>query len=189
MVWSPCSLRDSQESSPTPQFKSINSSMLRLLYGSSLTSIHDYWKNHIFEYTDICLQRNVSIFWYAVYIAHSFPSKEQAFSTFMVEVNICSDFAAQEKKVCHCFDCFPIYLPWSDGTICHDLSFLNAEFEANFFTPLFQFHQDTLQFLFCWGPAWGTPPMAKVMRKEAQHTQRRDRASGVPLEILKHLPP
>jgi len=32
------------------------------------------------------------------------------------------------------------------------------------------------------------PPMAKVMRKEAWHTQRRDRASGVPLEILKHLP-
>ena len=31
--------------------------------------------------------------------------------------------------------------------------------------------------------------MAKVMRKEAGHTQRRDRASGVPLEILKHLPP
>ena len=33
------------------------------------------------------------------------------------------------------------------------------------------------------------PPMAKVMRKEAWHTQRRDRASGVPLEILEHLPP
>ena len=41
----------------------------------------------------------------------------------------------------------------------------------------------------CWGPAWGTPPMAKVMRKEARRTQRRDRASGVPLEILEHLPP
>ena len=41
----------------------------------------------------------------------------------------------------------------------------------------------------CWGPEWGTPPMAKVMRKEAQHTQRRDRASGVPLEILERLPP
>ena len=41
----------------------------------------------------------------------------------------------------------------------------------------------------CWGPAWGTPPMAKVMRKEARHTQRQDRASGVPLEILEHLPP
>ena len=41
----------------------------------------------------------------------------------------------------------------------------------------------------CWEPAWGTPPMAKVMRKEPRHTQRRDRASGVPLEILEHLPP
>ena len=40
----------------------------------------------------------------------------------------------------------------------------------------------------CREPAWGTPPVAKVMRKEARHTQRRDRASGVPLEILKHLP-
>ena len=41
----------------------------------------------------------------------------------------------------------------------------------------------------CPEPAWGTPPMAKVMRKEARHTQRWDRASGVPLDILKHLPP
>ena len=40
----------------------------------------------------------------------------------------------------------------------------------------------------CWGPAWGTSPMAKVMRKEARHTQRRDQASGVPLEIPEHLP-
>ena len=31
-------------------------------------------------------------------------------------------------KVCHCFHCFPIYLPWSDGTQCHDHSFLNVEF-------------------------------------------------------------
>ena len=30
-------------------------------------------------------------------------------------------------KVWHCFHCFPIYLPWSDGTRCHDLSFLNVE--------------------------------------------------------------
>ena len=36
-------LRDSQESSPTPQFKSISSSVLSLLYGPSLTSLHDYW--------------------------------------------------------------------------------------------------------------------------------------------------
>ena len=34
------------KSSPTPQFKSINSSVLSFLYGSTLTFIHDYWKNH-----------------------------------------------------------------------------------------------------------------------------------------------
>ena len=33
-----------------------------------------------------------------------------------------------KKIVCHCFHCFAIYLPWSDGTGCHDLSFLNVEF-------------------------------------------------------------
>ena len=32
-----------------------------------------------------------------------------------------------KKIVCHCFHCFPIYLPWSDGTRCHDLCFLNVE--------------------------------------------------------------
>ena len=41
--------RDSQESSPTPQFKNINSLVLSFLYGPALTSIHDYWKNHSFD--------------------------------------------------------------------------------------------------------------------------------------------
>ena len=43
---SPCSPRDSQESSPTPHFKSINSLGLSFLHSPTLTSIHDYWKNH-----------------------------------------------------------------------------------------------------------------------------------------------
>ena len=45
----------------------------------------------------------------------------------MAAVTICSDFGAPPppNKVCHCF---PIYLPWSDGTRCHDLSSLNVEF-------------------------------------------------------------
>ena len=46
LVGSPCSPRDSQESSPTPQFKSINSSALSFLHSPTLTSIHDHWKNH-----------------------------------------------------------------------------------------------------------------------------------------------
>ena len=41
LVWSPCSPRDSQESSPIPQFKSINSSVLNFLYSPTFTSIHD----------------------------------------------------------------------------------------------------------------------------------------------------
>ena len=32
-----------------------------------------------------------------------------------------------QNKICHCVHCFPIYLPWRDGTRCHDLTFLNAE--------------------------------------------------------------
>ena len=46
LVGSPCSPRDSQESSPTPQFKSINSSVFSFPYSPTLTSIHDQWKNH-----------------------------------------------------------------------------------------------------------------------------------------------
>ena len=46
LVGAPCSPRDSQESSPTPQFKSINSSVLSLLHSPILTSIHDHRKNH-----------------------------------------------------------------------------------------------------------------------------------------------
>ena len=54
-----------------------------------------------------------------MWVCHIFSSKEQASFNFMAAVTICSDFGAQENKVCHCFHCFPIYLLWSDGTGCH----------------------------------------------------------------------
>ena len=50
---SPCSPRDSQESSPTPQFKSFNSSVLSFLHSPTLTSIHDHWKNHSLDQMDL----------------------------------------------------------------------------------------------------------------------------------------
>ena len=50
-------------------------------------------------------------------------SKVQASFNFMAAVTICSNFGAQENKICNCFHCFPIYLPWSDGAGCHDPSF------------------------------------------------------------------
>ena len=55
LVWSLCCPRDSQESSPVPQFESINSLTFHLLYGPTLTSVHVYWK----DYMDVCQQSDV----------------------------------------------------------------------------------------------------------------------------------
>ena len=62
LVWSPCSPRDSQESSPASQLESINSLVLSLPYGPALTPIDDYWKNHTFDYIDCYWQIDVSVF-------------------------------------------------------------------------------------------------------------------------------
>ena len=57
----------------------------------------------------------------------------------MGAVTICRNFRAQENKVCHCFHCFPIYLPWSDGPGCHDLSVLMLSFKPAFSLSSFTF--------------------------------------------------
>ena len=62
LVGSPNSPRDSQESSPTPQFKSINFSALSFLHSPILTSKHGYWENHSLDQMDFCWQSNVSVF-------------------------------------------------------------------------------------------------------------------------------
>ena len=53
-------IQRTQKSSLAPQFESINSSVLSLLYGPILTSVHDYWKNYSFA--DICLKSDISAF-------------------------------------------------------------------------------------------------------------------------------
>ena len=50
----------------------------------------------------------------------------------MAAITIYSDFGAQKNKVSHCFHFFPIYLPWNDGTRCHDLSFKMLNFKPTF---------------------------------------------------------
>ena len=62
LVWSLCSPRDFEEYSPGPQFESISSLTLSLLYGPTLTSVHGYWKNRSFDYTDLCQQSDVLTF-------------------------------------------------------------------------------------------------------------------------------
>ena len=65
----------------------------------TLTSVHDYWKDHSFDYADLCRQSNVSAFQYAVEVCHRFPSKEQVSFNFMAAVTIHSDFGVQEYKI------------------------------------------------------------------------------------------
>ena len=94
--WISFSPRDSQESSPTPQFKSINHWALSFLYSPTVTSIHDHWKNHSLDKMDLCWQSNISDFLICC-LGHSFSSKEQVSFNFMAAITICSDFGAPPK--------------------------------------------------------------------------------------------
>ena len=112
--------------------------MLSLLYGPNLKSIHDYQKNYSFVYGPLSSKR------YLCFIIHclglsSFPFKEQSSFNFMATVTICSDFGAQENKMCHCFWLFPFHLPWSDGTGCYDLCFFECWALSQFFFSLSSF--------------------------------------------------
>ena len=51
-----------QEASPAPQLESISSLVFSLLYGPTLTSVHDYWKHHSFDYIELCRQTDVFAF-------------------------------------------------------------------------------------------------------------------------------
>ena len=103
---------------------------------------HHWWEHRLGLpcYWMVCLgnkQRSFRCFWDCIQVLHlesfvdydgySISSKEQGSFNFMAAVIICSDFGAQKNKFTQCFHCFPIYLPWSDGTRSHDLSFLNVE--------------------------------------------------------------
>ena len=57
----------------------------------------------------------------------------------MAAITICTDFGDRKNKVSHCFHCFLIYLPRSDGNRCHDLGFLNVELEPAFSLSSFSF--------------------------------------------------
>ena len=106
---SPCSPRDSQESSPTPQFKNINSLALSFLYSPALTSIHDYWKNHSFDYMDF-VGKIMSLL-FSMLSKLVFSSMEQAHFNFMAAVTICSDFGDQKVKSVTVSIVSLIYLP------------------------------------------------------------------------------
>ena len=109
------------------QLKSINSSVLSFLYGPTLTAIHDYWRNHSFDYVDFFGKVMSLLFNMLSRLVITFlPRNKNLLISWLQSPS--AHFGAKENKVCHCFHCFPVYIPWSDGTGCYELSFLNIEF-------------------------------------------------------------
>ena len=115
------------------QFKTINSLALSLLYGPTLTSRHDYWRNHSFNYTDLCWQSDVLLFNMPSRFVTTFLPKTKCLLMLLLQTLFYSDFGAQGDKVCHCFHFFPIYVSWSDGTGCQNLSFFECWVLTQFF--------------------------------------------------------
>ena len=104
-----CCPRDSLESSPAPQFKSINSSVLRLLYGPTLTSLHDYWKNHSLDYIHLCWQRMSLLFSMLFRFVIAFLPRSNCLK-FMAAFTICDDFGTTKiKSVTVLMYSFPIW--------------------------------------------------------------------------------
>ena len=103
--------RDFQESSPTPQFKSINSSVLSFLYSSTFTSYMTTGKTIALTRQAFFGQIMSLLFNTLSRLVIVFSSKEQASFNFMAAVTIFSDLRAPPNKVSHCFYCFPIYFP------------------------------------------------------------------------------
>ena len=93
-----------------------------------LSHSHDYWKNHSLTIWTFVRKVMSLLFNMLSRFVIAFLPRSKCLDL-MAAIIVCSDFGAQENRVCHCFHCFPIYLPWSDGTRCHDLCFLNVEFK------------------------------------------------------------
>ena len=122
LAGSPCSPRDCQESSPTPPFKSINSLVLSFLYSPTLTSIHNYRKNHTL--TQWTFVGKVTSLLFNMLSRLVITSKSKCLLISWLQSPSAVILELHQNKVCHCF---PIYFPWNDGAECHDLSFPNGE--------------------------------------------------------------
>ena len=98
-------------------FKNINSLTLSLLYGPTLTSVRDYWKNHSSDYPDFFFDKVTALLFNTLSgFVIAFLPKEQASFNFVAAVTIHSDFGTQENKICHS-SMFSLSLPGSDGRV------------------------------------------------------------------------
>ena len=111
LVGSPCSPRDSQESSPTPQFKSINYSALSFLHSPTLTSIHDHGKNIALNRGNF-VDKVMSLFFNMLSrLVITFFPRSKCLLILWLKSPSAVILEPPQNKVSHCFYCFPIYLP------------------------------------------------------------------------------
>ena len=116
----------SQEASPTPQFKDISFSTLSFLYSPTLTSMTTGKTIALTRWTSVGKVMSLLFNMLSRLVITFLPSSKHL-STSWLQSPSAVIFGAPQNKVSHCFLHFRIYLPWSDGTGCHDLSFLNVE--------------------------------------------------------------
>ena len=134
-VGSPCCPRDSQESSPTLQFKTINSSVLSFLYSPTFTSIQLLEK--LYPWWESFIGRIMSLLFNMLSrLVIPFPPSNKRLFNFMATVTICSDFGAPKNKVSHSF---LIYLPWSARTNAMILVFWMLSYKPTFSLSSFTF--------------------------------------------------
>ena len=125
LVGSPCSPRDSQEFAPTPEFKSINSSALSFLYSPTLTPYTTTEKTIVLTRRTFVVKVISLLFNMLSRLVMTFlPRSKHLLISWLQSP---SAVVLEPPKI-RPFYCFPIYLPWNDGTRCHDLSFLNVVF-------------------------------------------------------------
>ena len=101
------------------QHHSLKVSVLRcstFFSGLTLTSVHDHWKNHSFDYTELCRQSDVYLFNTLSRFAVAFLLRSKRLFISWLQSPSSVILEAQ-----HCFCVFPFCLPWSPGTGCHDL--------------------------------------------------------------------
>ena len=114
------------------QHHSSKTSILRhILYGPTLTAVHDYWKNHSFDSMNVYWQSNVSAFnTVSRFVIALLPRSKCLLISWLQSPS--AVILEPRKIVCHCCHYFPIYLPWSDGTGSHGLHFWTLSFKPAF---------------------------------------------------------
>ena len=148
LVWLPCWSRDSQESSPAPQFKSINSSTFSFLYSPTLTSIHDYWKNHnLTRWTLVDKVISLLLNTLSRFVIAFLPMSKCLLISWLQSP---SAVILEPKKI------KSLTVSTVSPSICHEvmgpdaiiLVFWMLSFKLVFSLPSFHFYQEALQFLF-----------------------------------------